>query len=56
MRKPDDTDLVRTTVMVPADLLASMRDLAARGDRPLAREVRRALETHVERENMEEAA
>ena len=49
-------EMVRTTVMVPKALDQAIRDLAEAHDRPLSREVRRALEAHVEREKAEAAA
>ena len=41
--------LVRTSVLVTEATDRALRDLAERGDRPLSREIRRALEDHVDR-------
>jgi predicted transcriptional regulator len=48
--------LVRTSVLIPEDIDARLRALAAQGDRPLSREIRRALEDHVAREGERAAA
>jgi len=42
--------LVRTSILVPADVDEALRNLADRGQRPLSWEIRRALEDHVERQ------
>jgi predicted transcriptional regulator len=47
--------LVRTSVLVPEEVDASLRLLADKGKRPLSWEIRQALENHVEAE-MREAA
>ena len=52
---PDDT-LVRTSVLVTADTDRALRELADRADRPLSREIRRALESYVETESERSAA
>jgi len=50
--------LVRTSILVTSDTDRALRELAARGERPLSWEIRRALEDHVERtaEREKEAA
>jgi predicted transcriptional regulator len=48
--------LVRTTVMVPEQMDAEMRRLAEEHGRPLAWELRRALQAHIDRENDRKAA
>jgi predicted transcriptional regulator len=48
--------LERTSVLLRPDTMAALRALAEAGDRPLAREIRRAVETHVEREQAKGAA
>lgn len=48
--------LVRTSVLITEDTDRALRDLADQGDRPLSREIRRALEEHVERLNGDRAA
>jgi len=42
--------IIRTTVMLPERIDKALRQLAAEGNRPLSRQVRQALEEHVERE------
>lgn len=42
--------IIRTTVMLPQRIDKALRQLAAEGNRPLSRQVRQALEEHVERE------
>lgn len=42
--------LVRTSILVPADVDSALRQLADEGQRPLSWEIRRALEDHVERQ------
>ena len=42
--------LERTSVLLRPDTMQALRELAEAGDRPLAREIRRAVEAHVERE------
>jgi predicted transcriptional regulator len=42
--------LVRTSVLIPERVDSALRSLAHDGDRPLSREIRRALEDHVARE------
>lgn len=42
--------LERTSVLVPQATMQALRDLADAGDRPLSREIRRALEDHVRRQ------
>lgn len=39
--------LVRTSVLVPADVDKALRELADKGKRPLSWEIRQALEKHV---------
>ena len=51
-----DTSLVRTSVLVTADTDRALRELADSADRPLSREIRRALEDYVERETRSAAA
>lgn len=46
----EPTALVRTSVLVTAETDEALRHLADRADRPLSREIRRALESYVERE------
>lgn len=41
--------LERTSVLLRPDTMQALRDLAEAGDRPLAREIRRAVEDHVAR-------
>jgi predicted transcriptional regulator len=41
--------LERTSVLLRPDTMQALRDLAHAGDRPLAREIRRAIEDHVAR-------
>jgi predicted transcriptional regulator len=51
MAHEQDSELIiRTTVMLPERLDKALRQLAAEGNRPLSRQVRQALEEHVERE------
>lgn len=50
-RNPEPEALVRTSVLITAEADRELRRLAAAGDRPLSREIRRALEAHIEREN-----
>jgi predicted transcriptional regulator len=50
------SELVRTSILVTSDTDHALRELAAKGDRPLSREIRRALEDYVERETSEAAA
>lgn len=42
--------IVRTTITLPERVDQEIRDLAERHDRPLSREIRRALEAHIEAE------
>ena len=53
--RDDVSRLVRTSVLLPEETDRALRQLAAAGDRPLSREIRRALEDHVARENGEAA-
>ena len=48
-RKQDTTRLVRTSVLVTTDTDRRLRELADAADRPLSREIRRALEEYVRR-------
>lgn len=42
--------IIRTSVALPEDLDRAIRELAAKGDRSITREVRRAVERYVESE------
>jgi predicted transcriptional regulator len=42
--------IIRTTVMLPERLDKAIRQLAEEANRPLSRQIRQALEEHVERE------
>lgn len=42
--------LVRTSILIPADIDSALRELADKGKRPLSWEIRQALEAHVEAE------
>ena len=53
---PRATRLVRTSVLVPEAVDTALRALADEADRPLSREIRRALEEYVARETQEAAA
>lgn len=48
--RPTPDERVRLQVHVPASLAAELAALANEADRPLSRELRRALAGHVERE------
>jgi predicted transcriptional regulator len=48
--------LIRTSVLIPEDVDTALRKLAADADRPLSREIRRALDDYVAREQEERAA
>jgi predicted transcriptional regulator len=48
--------LIRTSVLIPEPIDTALRKLADDGDRPLSREIRRALEDHVARETRRAAA
>lgn len=48
--------LVRTSVLIPAEIDKALRDLADQGKRPLSWEIRAALENHVERQSQKAAA
>lgn len=48
--------LERTSVLIREGTMTALRELADKGDRPLSREIRRALEDHVEREAEKAAA
>lgn len=48
--------LVRTSVLIPEDTDAALRKMADDADRPLSREIRRALESYVARDGEKEAA
>ena len=50
------SNLVRTSVLVTEETDAALRELAKKGDRPLAREIRRALEEYVEQNSTKAAA
>lgn len=52
--QPDrvETKLIRTSVLLPESTDRALRDLAEKADRPLSREIRRALEEYVERESL----
>ena len=50
-----DEEIVRVTVTLTRTIDTAIRELAATNDRPLSREIRRALEAHIERES-EDAA
>ncbi len=52
----ETTSLVRTSILVPADIDRAMRQLADEGKRPLSWEIRQALEEHVERHGSKAAA
>lgn len=52
---PAPTSLVRTSILVTAETDQALRALAKAGDRPLSREIRRALEDHVRRETRKAA-
>jgi len=54
-RNPEPTALVRTSILVTAETDRALRDLAERADRPLSREIRRALEDYVRRETRKAA-
>lgn len=43
--------LVRTSVLLEPDTYAALRKLADAGDRPLSREIRRALEDYVDQQD-----
>lgn len=45
-----EAKLERTSVLLREDTMVALRSLAEKGDRPLSREIRRAIEAHVERE------
>lgn len=47
--------VVRTSVLVTEDTDRALRKLAERADRPLSREIRRALEEYVKRETRKAA-
>lgn len=47
--------LIRTSVLIHEDTDKALRTLAEKGDRPLSREIRRALEDHVQRETRKAA-
>jgi len=48
--------IIRTSVMLPERTDKALRKLAKDGDRPLSRQIRKALEEHVERETAKETA
>jgi hypothetical protein len=55
---PDDTKITsaKLNLYVPARLVAEIREMAQAADRPVSREVRRALEDHVERHRVKDSA
>lgn len=55
-KTPTETALVRTSVLVTADTDRALRALADAADRPLSREIRRALEDYVARQTRSKAA
>lgn len=46
----------RTSVLISGETMAALRALAEKHDRPLARELRRAVDEYVERESLKAAA
>ena len=49
-------DVVRTTISLPASVDRAIRDLAEKHDRPLSREIRRAIDAHLDAESAGAAA
>lgn len=47
MTDSDTTKLVRTSVLLPESVDEQLRKLAAEGNRPIAREIRAAIEAHL---------
>jgi predicted transcriptional regulator len=54
-RNLSPTTLVRTSVLITSDTDRRLRALADAADRPLSREIRRALEEYVDREEAQAA-
>ena len=52
---PQPTLIVRTSVLISEDTDRRLRALADAADRPLSREIRRALEEYVDREEAQAA-
>ena len=51
-----DERVVRTSISIPESVDAAIRQLAHKHDRPLSREIRRAIEAHVEASKRKAAA
>ena len=49
------TRLVRTSILIPEATDTALRAMAEKGNRPLSREIRTALEAHVARSGSEAA-
>lgn len=54
-KSPQPTLIVRTSVLISEDTDRRLRALADAADRPLSREIRRALEEYVDREEAQAA-